>query len=353
MRHQKGSLLIVTLWVLSMLALFTLAVSAQARQRLRFIQQFEIRSQLRSAADSGILRARQAVFKSKRQQAHSLADSWAYDEGIFKDRMLGNTFFTVRSRSSQDGSLGYGAVDEARKIDLNKTKSAQVIAGIFEYGAGVSRSQASEIADALLDWRDEDDSVNAGGAESRYYRTLSPPYECKNKDLDTLEELLLIKGITPEILLRVQPYVTVDGEETVNLNTAPGPVLRAMGLSPALTEKILLFRAGRDRKERTKDDLIFRNPANLGEDLKQIVPLSAEEKTALDDFGASGKFGVSSHMFSAVSTGFLQGRKEALSVECFFSLDGRLRRCREVYHRLDEESGWPWPISKNKSEEIT
>lgn len=350
MSSQRGSILIVTLWVLTMIALFAFAASSQARQRLRFVQQFEIRSQLRAAADSGIRRAQQAVFLSKRQQSHSLGDAWAYDEGAFRDVSLRNTRFTVKSVSPQDGTVSYGAVDEARKIDLNKTKSQKILAGIFEYGAGVPKSQASEIADSIMDWRDEDDASNAGGAETKYYRTLSPPYEAKNQKLDTLEELLLIKGITPEIFLKVRPYVTVDGEEAVNLNTAPGPVLLACGLSPSLTEKVLLFRSGRDRLPRTSDDRVFRDPAALGTDLKQAVPLGTEEERALADFGASGQFSVASGAFSAESTGMLEGRREALTVLCYFGLDGVIRRCQETYHRL-EDAGDPGRDAANKQDQ--
>lgn len=57
-----------------------------------------------------------------------------------------------------------------------------------------------EISEAIFDWIDEDDDSRTMGAESDYYQQLSPPYECKNGPLETLDELLLIRGITPQIL---------------------------------------------------------------------------------------------------------------------------------------------------------
>jgi type II secretory pathway pseudopilin PulG len=56
------------------------------------------------------------------------------------------------------------------------------------------------VADAILDWLDEDDEAREFGAESAYYATLEPPYAPKNGPLDTVEELLRVRGVTPEML---------------------------------------------------------------------------------------------------------------------------------------------------------
>src|SRR5262249_12987180 len=57
-----------------------------------------------------------------------------------------------------------------------------------------------EVANAILDWIDADDQLRTNGAEDEYYQTLQPPYHCKNAPLDSLEELLLVRGVTPELL---------------------------------------------------------------------------------------------------------------------------------------------------------
>ena len=56
------------------------------------------------------------------------------------------------------------------------------------------------IADAILDWIDEDDVVREYGAEASYYSGLDPPYSPKNGPLETIEELLLVRGVTPDLL---------------------------------------------------------------------------------------------------------------------------------------------------------
>jgi hypothetical protein len=57
-----------------------------------------------------------------------------------------------------------------------------------------------EIADAILDWLDEDDEPREFGAEADYYSSLVPPYAPKNGPLETVEELLLVRGVTPLLL---------------------------------------------------------------------------------------------------------------------------------------------------------
>lgn len=56
------------------------------------------------------------------------------------------------------------------------------------------------VADSILDWIDEDDEPREYGAEVDYYMTLEPAYAPKNGPLDTVEELLRVKGVTPELL---------------------------------------------------------------------------------------------------------------------------------------------------------
>jgi len=59
---------------------------------------------------------------------------------------------------------------------------------------------SADVADAILDWLDEDDEAREYGAESAYYATLEPAYAPKNGPLDTVEELLRVRGVTPQLL---------------------------------------------------------------------------------------------------------------------------------------------------------
>ena len=57
-----------------------------------------------------------------------------------------------------------------------------------------------QIADSILDWMDEDDDPREFGAEADVYSSLDPPYAPKNGPLESIDELLLVEGVTPWLL---------------------------------------------------------------------------------------------------------------------------------------------------------
>ncbi len=61
-------------------------------------------------------------------------------------------------------------------------------------------NMTEQIADSILDWIDEDDQPREFGAENEYYQQLANPYDAANKNLESIEELLLVQGVTPELL---------------------------------------------------------------------------------------------------------------------------------------------------------
>lgn len=60
-------------------------------------------------------------------------------------------------------------------------------------------AEITAIANSVADWIDTDSEFRIGGAENDYYQGLDKPYMCKNGKLESIEELLLVKGITPEL----------------------------------------------------------------------------------------------------------------------------------------------------------
>lgn len=334
-RREKGSLLIFTVWVLVVLSIFTLSVGYQVRQRLRLVQRLEIRAKLRQVADAGVRKAIDVV-KHGQFSVDSYKNRWSHSPSDFKDIPVGDGIFNVRYRSLWDDKIRYGVVDEESKIHINRTQSPKVLKDLFRYAAGLGSEEAHDIAVSILDWRDEDEFLYEGGAESRYYRSLlKRPYASKNADLDTLEELLFIKGITPDIFQRIYPYVTVDGDEVVNINTASSVVLMAHGFSRGLVRHLNRYRKGTDQIMGTNDDRIFLDLASIPDQIAMVSPVNKDEKKALESFVHSGVFGVHSNHFTASSQSRLRHRKETLTVTCVFARNGKILRCQEQFGVLD------------------
>ena len=95
----------------------------------------------------------------------------------------------------------YGLVDESSKINLNTLPFADTwVPGGGRQLLMALPEMTEEIADAILDWVDVNDEVREFGTESSHYTGLNPGYEAKNGPLDSLDELLLVRGVTPLLL---------------------------------------------------------------------------------------------------------------------------------------------------------
>jgi type II secretory pathway component PulK len=85
---------------------------------------------------------------------------------------------------------------------------------------------------SLRDWVDEDTMSAAGGPENLWYREgrrLLP----RNGPLAAIEELALVRGFDPEVIARIEPVVTVQGEGALDRAEAPRAVLEvALGVTP-------------------------------------------------------------------------------------------------------------------------
>jgi DNA uptake protein ComE-like DNA-binding protein len=116
-------------------------------------------------------------------------------------------FTVIAAGLDEDGNPGgfrYGLTDESTRLNLNVLGFVEA----FYPGGGKQLLMAlpqmtEDVADSILDWIDTDEDIRPLGAESNYYNSLNPPYNCKNGPLDTIEELLLIRGVTPDLLFGV------------------------------------------------------------------------------------------------------------------------------------------------------
>ncbi len=152
-----------------------------------------------------------------------------------------------------DGTVTLRVRDEASALNLNDIVSGgfvreerrQIFERLFDV-LGVDR----RILAAIVDWIDPDQEpwIAPPGAEQPYYLGLVPPLEVRNGPLLTFRELLLVRGMTPTLLERLDGYVTVLPPDRlrVNVNTAPLEVLYALsdGLAadPGIVDRLLAAR---------------------------------------------------------------------------------------------------------------
>ncbi len=201
-----GSVLIIVLWV--SFGLVTLALYFANSMS------FEFRSADNRAAaiqaEQGIAGAARylsnIIAATQTQQRGTIPDATVYD---FEAVPIGEATFWCIGRWDQQQQRAsdipyFGLVDEASKLNIN-VATRQMLEALPR--------MTLELAAAIIDWRDADDDVTEGGAESQTYLRLNPPYRCKNANFESLEELRLVVGAHLDILY---------GEDT-NLNGALDP----------------------------------------------------------------------------------------------------------------------------------
>jgi len=156
---------------------------------------------------------------------------------------------------------------------------------------------------------------------------LEVSYECKDDNFQVPEELLLVRGMTNDIFLKVKDFITVYGDGKVNVNTAPRLVLRALGMNEVLADKIIFYRRGDDGIEGTEDDNVLKNSANIANDLKSGVGLTEEELNKIVELTSAGILAVSSKIFAINAEGKISRRRE--KIVCIVDKEKEIKHWRE------------------------
>jgi len=324
MRTEKGSMLILTAWVLSFLTVFVIGIGCIVSSQLNLASYFKDRLTAYYLAKAGIERAIVELIMDKTKAYDTLNEDLANNESLFKEIRMDTGYFSVsyhsKDKTGKDEVL-YGAEDEAGKININYAPVGILVSLLRTVGE-MDEGAATDLANAIIDWRDEDVAVSPRGAEDDYYKSLGTPYACKNRKFQALEELLLVKGVTPELFSKIRDIITIYGEGKTNVNTAGYSVFIALGLDSGFAERIIKYRQGDDETDGTEDDNIF----NYVEDIKKSGPLFTEESIAFNRLISANICAVRSDVFRINSSGTLKGGTGAA---------GRSITC--VVNRQDEE----------------
>ena len=153
--------------------------------------------------------------------------------------------------------------DVGSALNLNEA-SEEMLRLFFSQGLGVDYAEADELAQAILDWRDEDEIPRLNGGEREEYledeALVLPP----NRDFVEIDELRHVRGMTPELYVMAAPHLTLLGDGEINLNSAPEPVLLAVpGMDPAAATALIQLRDS-GYLPRSDRDLYSMLPGALG-----------------------------------------------------------------------------------------
>lgn len=255
---RRGSVLLVVLVVIALLALGAYSFSELMVSESHATGAFGREAQARACADSGIELAAAVLGRPTDDGSFEnvLHDPQHYGGVTLKEANSprGRARFSLVAPNESDPSgttLRFGLIDESSKLNLNALVAAEkkqqssttlttstsgtTSTGSTSSTSGTSASSGSttgststsssegtstgtvsatdpasrllmipgmtyELADAILDFIDDDETSRTNGCESEYYNGLLPSYSSKNSPLESLDELLLVRGVSPEYL---------------------------------------------------------------------------------------------------------------------------------------------------------
>ncbi len=262
-RNQRGMAILITVMILSLLVVITLGYHKTTWHKYVASHNHKVNTQLKMIAGSAVQLGLAFVqYDGSANSSDSFFDPWAtIKDEDFRDlfpigtlhleiidlsgRLQINSLVRKKSGGGTERLSGKGRKPENQ---AEKILHRLLLSGSFAIS---SELQAQQLVDALVDWLDADDRESDYGAEDSYYRSLDPPYGCKNGPVEYIEELLLVKGMTPDLLFGttttkgLADYLTVFGDTgKININTAPRLILKSLDplINDDLTDRLDAFR---------------------------------------------------------------------------------------------------------------
>lgn len=326
-KNEKGIALFLVLWVLTLLSVIVGEFCFAMRTEVNITYNFKRQTEAYYIALAGVNRAigeliRNEVIPPKANFAKIVGKEEEPEDEEKDDRWRINV--DIPPVPYGQGQFEVKIGNETGKININGANES--VLKMMLKGFDLEGQQESIIVDSIIDWRDKNNLHRINGAEDDYYRSLPEPYECKDGYFDSVEELLMVRGMTPEIFYGgISDMVTalkppeqneriVSGFKVfrvdlkkININAAPLKVLLALpSMTEDLVQEIMDFRKERDFRSLTEiSSLIGSNVYNA------IYPYITLEI---------------SPYYSIMSTGKMEGGKLRQGVEAVVEIDKRLKK---------------------------
>jgi len=189
-RGRKAFVLLTVLVVIAFLALAAYRYNDLMRSEYLASHGAQRSAESRALAESGLNYSMAVLFAGQGQLAVNTSQSLEVDPA---------------NSSPLKGSFQIIQVEEeSAKLNLNSLldldSSGDTLRQVLEKVQSTIPEMTGDVIAAIIDWMDEDDDLEEQGAETEYYMALDPPYRAKNAPVDSIEELLLVRGVTPALL---------------------------------------------------------------------------------------------------------------------------------------------------------
>lgn len=279
-KGSKGVALIMVLWVVTILSVVALEFCFAMRTEINITKNFKEELQLYAMAEGGIQRAITELIYKNDSRIQQMRKAQKPEEAPPEQKEWVTDGRPYRLAFDQ-GSCEIRIMSEAGKININLVSESTLRKIIGQLG--LEGEKRDIVVDSILDWRDPDDFYRTNGAENEYYQSLKEPYFCKNGNLSSIEELLLIRGVTPALFYGIKGikkeeaigkgeeemkvnrtglkdiFSIYSPQELVDINSATSPVLSfLLGIPKELAQ--LIVKAREEKGFEHQQDLLQRVP---------------------------------------------------------------------------------------------
>ena len=311
-RHaESGIVLMLVIWVIAILMVVVMSLSMTARSQTLSTLAFKDQVQEKFLAEAGIQRGIMELFYMNKNGVSNSVENpveepaWSADGRPYECK-LGGGRYTVR------------ILGETGKLDINAAPETLIRNLLIQLGT--TGENADSIADCIMDFKNSSGLASLHGAGADYYMSLPDPYKPKGANFEVLEELLLVKGITPELFFGkadrkgLMDFLTVNSKSAaVNVNYAPMEVLLSIpGMDEQMADQIIKYREV--KKIAGTQDLQMLLGANFG-------PLSPYLATA------------GTNVFTIESTGHENSRKEGYPIRATVLMDFANNSYKYLYYK--------------------
>jgi general secretion pathway protein K len=211
---ERGFVIVAVLWILVALSALAVIFSVYLSNSARALGATDIGVQTEALASASLeLTAYQLLLRADDKERPA--------QGSFRFRMdNAEVFVTFTS--------------EAARVDLNKA-SKEMLSNLFEV-LGAEPKAAGDIADRIVGWRTEA-KRNAANSEEALYLASGLSYSPRQGPFAHVNELSLVLGVSPAMVERALPFVTVYSKSAdVDVLLAPPEVVAAV---PGMTPEVL------------------------------------------------------------------------------------------------------------------
>lgn len=219
-KNEKGMVLLVVLMIITLLAVLLTEFSFSTLVDLRLTETFRDSTRAYYLARGGVTVGRMFLKMDTNgyDAPHDPAELWS--QGL-PSYPVGGGFVSIQVEDL-GGKLALNRlVNATGPVEVEKNRF-MLLCELLDL------AEPQILTDSLIDWLDADDEPRTDGAESGYYLQQETAYPAKNAKLETLAELELVRGFTPEVRQKLEPHVTLYGNDKLNVNSVSPEVLAAV-----------------------------------------------------------------------------------------------------------------------------